>query len=229
MESDRAISLLRERLEELAALPLKYGTPEYRLWRQKTDLTLKRIFGEDHDLVKQLEEIHFSYAVDDPSVELRAFQSGKDQVQALLEGSIYQLEELSEPVEFMQDAVIDQELWEHVGHLVEQEQWGQVASQTAIFVESKIRQWAGRPPTEVGEALMTAVLGANGVFVLGQTAGEQQGWHRLGMGFAMALRNVDTHRIQQRDDDKRYAMGVLGAGSLLLTQVRYEHGNRFRA
>jgi hypothetical protein len=48
------------------------------------------------------------------------------------------------------------------------------------------------------------------------------------MGFAMALRNVDTHRIQRRDDDKRYALGVLGTGSLLLTQLRYEHGNRFK-
>ena len=38
----------------------------------------------------------------------------------------------------------------------------------------------------------------------------------------------DTHRIQRRNDDKRYALGVLGAGSLLLTQLRYEHGNRFK-
>jgi len=76
---------------------------------------------------------------------------------------------------------------------------------------------------------MTAVLGENGVFPLGRTQGEAQGWHRLGMGFAMALRNVDTQRIQTRDDDKRYALGVLGAGSLLLTQLRYEHGNRFKS
>ena len=76
---------------------------------------------------------------------------------------------------------------------------------------------------------MTAVLGERGEFRLGKTDGEKQGWHRLGMGFAMALRNVDTHRIQQRDDAKRYAMGVLGAGSLLLIQLRYEHGNRFKS
>jgi hypothetical protein len=44
-----------------------------------------------------------------------------------------------------------------------------------------------------------------------------------------AVRNVATHRIDLRDDAKRYAMGVLGAGSLLLTQLRYEHGNRFRS
>jgi hypothetical protein len=48
------------------------------------------------------------------------------------------------------------------------------------------------------------------------------------MGFALALRNVDTHRIQQRDDHKRHAMGVVGTASLLLTQLRHQHGNSFR-
>lgn len=43
------------------------------------------------------------------------------------------------------------------------------------------------------------------------------------MGFAQALGNVDRHRIQKRDDARRYAIGVLGVGSLLLTQLRYEH------
>lgn len=32
--------------------------------------------------------------------------------------------------------------------------------------------------------------------------------------------------IQQRADVKRYAMGVLGLGSLLLTQIRYERAAR---
>ena len=52
-------------------------------------------------------------------------------------------------------------------------------------------------------------------------------WLALGIGFTAALGNADRHRIQQRDDARRYAVGVLGVGSLLLTQLRYEHGNRF--
>lgn len=44
-----------------------------------------------------------------------------------------------------------------------------------------------------------------------------------GMGFAQALSNVDRRRIQKRDDVKRYAIGVLALGSLLLTQLRHEH------
>ena len=76
--------------------------------------------------------------------------------------------------------------------------------------------------------LMTAVYGENGDYRLGLTTGEKQGWHRLAMGISMALRNADAHRIQTRSDHKRYAMGVLGVSSLLLTQTRYEHGNRFK-
>ncbi len=74
---------------------------------------------------------------------------------------------------------------------------------------------------------MTAVFGDSGDYRLGLTDGERQGWFRTAMGLAMAVRNVDAHRIQRRDDHKRYAMGVLGTCSLLLTQLRYERGNRF--
>jgi hypothetical protein len=45
------------------------------------------------------------------------------------------------------------------------------------------------------------------------------------MGFAQAMGNVDRHRIQQRQDARRYAIGVFGLGSLLLTQLRYEHSD----
>jgi hypothetical protein len=76
---------------------------------------------------------------------------------------------------------------------------------------------------------MTAVFRPEGgEFPLGQTQGEREGWHQFARGFAAALRNVDTHRIQDRDDLKRYALGVLGAASLLLTQLRHKHENRLR-
>jgi hypothetical protein len=229
MDTEKALALLRERLTELGELPPEWGTPPYREWRHRTDRTLKRIFGPDHDFVRELAGVSFLGGTDNPSYEREVFETGSSQAEALLKGAIYELEVLSEPTQFASAASIDPELWDHVRHLVEQEQWAQVASQTEIFVESKVRQWAGRPPTEVGEKLMTAVVGENGEFPLGRTQGEKQGWHRLGMGFAMALRNVDTHRIQQRDDAKRYAMGVLGAGSLLLTQLRHQHANSFKS
>ena len=228
MDTTRAIALLKDRLAELDQLSSTDG--EFEDWSQRTDLTLRRIFGDDHKLLRDFKNIHWhpiSYPASSED-HRRIFLNGRKYTTAVLKGGLYQLEELTEPANFAASASIDPELWEHVQHLVEDEQWAQVASQTAIFVESRIREWAGRPPAEIGEKLMTAVLSETGEFPLGQTSGERQGWHRLGMGFAMALRNVDTHRIQRRDDNKRYALGVLGAGSLLLTQLRYEHGNRFK-
>lgn len=104
-----------------------------------------------------------------------------------------------------------------------------VASQTAIFVENRIRGWAGNPQGRdgnlVGKALYTYVFGDVSDYRLGRQASEREGWRALGVGFAQALSNVDRHRIQKRDDAKRYALGVLGLGSLLLTQLRYEHGD----
>ncbi len=228
MDTDRALGLLRERLAELGELQ-GVDTPQYHDWRQKTERTLKRIFGPDHDFVEGFGRIDFYSMSDSPQWVVRAFKDGRTEAEALLKGAIYELEVLSEPTQFASAASVDPELWEHVRRSVEQEQWSQVASQTAIFVEDKVREWAGRPPDEVGEKLMTAVVGENGEFPLGLTRGEKQGWHRLGMGFAMALRNANTHRIEQRDDVKRYALGVLGAGSLLLTQLRHQHANSFRS
>lgn len=122
----------------------------------------------------------------------------------------------------------DPELWDHVEQLVEDQDWGKVASQTAIFVEDRIRTWAGDPLSSkgdrlVGKGLMTQVLGDTSDWRLGDRPSENEGWRALGVGFAQALGNVDRHRIQKRADAHRYAIGVLGLGSLILTQLRYEH------
>lgn len=121
---------------------------------------------------------------------------------------------------------IDPDLWDHISGLVVAGEWGKVASQTAIFTEDRVRTWAHRPETEVGEKLMSSVFGDYGRFRLGANDGERSGWHRLAMGISMALRNVDAHRIQNRGDHQRYAIGVVGVSSLLLTQMRYQHPNQ---
>jgi hypothetical protein len=220
VDTDRAVALLKERQEELGQLQ-KLG-PEFEAWRRKAERTLRRTLGDDHELVRAFESIVWKVSMIDDIV-------GANEGFGVLQAAIYEKEELAEPVDFASAASIDPELWAEVRHLVEQEKWGQVASQTAIFVESRIREWAGLPPSRFGKDLMVAVLkpGA-GAFPLGKTPGEQEGWQALGIGIAGALGNADRHRIQQRDDAKRYAMGVLGVGSLLLTQLRHEHGNRFK-
>jgi len=50
----------------------------------------------------------------------------------------------------------------------------------------------------------------------------------LGIGFVQAIRNVDPRRIQSRNDAHRYAIGVLGLGSLLLTQFRHVYPDPFQ-
>jgi hypothetical protein len=223
MDTERASQLLVELRIELDRL--QSVDAAFEAWRRKTASTLRRVLGRDHHLVEDFEGIvWYDTFGDDNSIW------GRDHAIGILEGAMFEVRELAEPVDFAGSASIDPELWAYVNHLVEQEKWDQVASQAAIFVESKVREWAGRPNDETTTHLMTAVLRpSGGEFPLGLSEGEKEGWLALGRGFMGALRNADTHRIQDRPDGKRYAMGVLGTASLLLTQLRYEHGNRFRS
>jgi hypothetical protein len=227
MNDEETVRLLRDRITELHALAPNCESTEYQLWRHKAIATLQRALGPEHALATSL--INTQFVVTWNEDPLLRFENGRRSAQAILEAAIYELEELAEPTDFVSDSAVDPELWEHVRHSVESEQWDQVASQACIFTEAKVRKWADRPDHEVGKDLMTAVFKPDGgVLPLGRTSGETQGWHLLAMGLAMAVRNADTHRIQERADHKRYAMGVVGTASLLLTQLRYEHGNRFR-
>jgi hypothetical protein len=221
VEPDRAIKILKTQLDELRGLSADVESAQFRTWFKSTEVALRRILGDKSHLVEDfLQQVNFWGG---------EFETGRRDAIAVLEAAIYDFEVIAAPADLSSGASIDQELWQHVRRPVEAEQWTQVASQTQIFTESCVRKWAGRPAEEVGASLMTAVFRPEGgEFPLGQTAGEREGWHQFARGFAAALRNVDTHRIQDRDDLKRYAIGVLGAASLLLTQLRHEHGNRFR-
>lgn len=73
--------------------------------------------------------------------------------------------------------------------------------------------------------LMARIFADDSDWRIGRRAGERDGWRALGIGFTQALSNVDRHRIQVRDDARRYAIGVLGLSSLLLTQMRHKHGD----
>jgi len=121
---------------------------------------------------------------------------------------------------------IDSALWEHIASYSANGDWSAVALHSERYTEDRVRQWANLPMDMVGETLMSKAFGEEGVLRLGALNSERQGWHRLAMGISMALRNVDAHRIQDRSDLKQYASGVLGACSLLVTQLRYEYGER---
>ena len=90
-----------------------------------------------------------------------------------------------------------------------------------------MRSWAGVPPSVTGSVnVFKAAIGPSG-FVLPKAgpASEQQGWQQLAAGFALALRNPSSHQVKNRDDAERYALGVLGMASLVLTEVRHEYGD----
>jgi len=191
---------------------------------------LARALGEEHHITVEFVSMSWTpgiYLSGDREAFPSEFRATMPRAIGLFDAAIFELEHLSAMSDAGDAAGFDPELWEHVSSDALGEEWGKVASQTSIFTEDRIRKWAGRPPEEVGEKLMTAVFGDRGEYRLGLTDSEKQGWHRLAMGISMALRNADAHRIQSRADHKRYAIGVLGASSLLLTQMRFEHGNRF--
>ncbi|MFI7678975.1 TIGR02391 family protein [Actinophytocola sp. NPDC049390] len=221
----RLVDLLKQLRAEADSLPQRLVAPEYIAWKSRVHSTFTKALGPRHPIIDRFLNIQWSGRYGGTAQDW--FLSGLGQAVGLINAAIYELEELNAFEDGENDTSVDPELWDHISKLVAAEAWGQVASQTAIFTEDRIRKWTGRPAQEVGERLMTAVFGEQGEYRLGLTTGEKNGWHRFAMGISMALRNADAHRIQDRPDHKRYAMGVVGASSLLLTQLRYEHGNRF--
>lgn len=200
-------------------------------WRARVRAILVRALGADNNIVDRFDKVQYTPAIWTDSSPRSYFddvhRAGVGSVLGLIDAAIYELGLIGgdEPVD---EHAYDRELWAHVKTLVEAEQWGMVASQTAIFVESQIRTWAGTPTDSqgdnlVGKKLFLHVFGNDSPYRLGTQASEWEGWRFLGMGFAQALSNVVRHRIQTRDDARQYALGVLGLGSLLLTQLRFEH------
>lgn len=200
-------------------------------WKPRVRVILLRSLGQTNHIVTNFDKIRYDVGPIWPGMPdhyaIDAVKNGVDEAVALIDAAIYELGFIGgdEPVD--EDA-FDLELWAHVKTQVEDGEWDKVASQTAIFVENHVRTWAGNPVDNkganlVGKNLYLEVFGDASDYRLGRQASEREGWRYLGMGFAQALSNVDRHRIQTRDDAKRYALGVLGLGSLLLTQLRFEH------
>jgi hypothetical protein len=204
-------------------------------WQSRVRTVFALSFGGKSDQLKRFDDVSYSpsffFSGAPDSLWSNAFASGIAEAVGLFEGAIYELK-LAVGDEPVDEHAYDPELWAHVKTQVEDGEWGKVASQTAIFVENHVRTWAGEPKDNkgnnlVGKALYLEVFGDSSDYRLGKQASEREGWRYLGMGFAQALSNVDRHRIQKRDDAKRRALGVLGLGSLLLTQMRYEHAEIF--
>jgi len=211
---------------------------EFRAWQARVRVVLRAAFGEEDVSTKDFDNVKYSVGIwsgapGEAERDARYHQQAVGNAVAVLEAAVYRLK-LDAGEEPADDLVYDRELWEHVRGLVESADWQKVASVTAIFVEDRVRRWAGNPKDRngnalVGKGLFAEVFGDQSPYRLGKQASEHEGWRALGMGFAQALGNVDRHYIQVRSDAKRYSLGILGLGSLLLTQLRHEHGPNLKA
>ena len=230
---DKAIGALRA-LQDAAKTPeVMAGGERFTAWKSKVRSVLVASLGPRDDLILKFDGVSYSLSMWSSSTPesawTRAQHGGIREACGLIDAAIYQLDLLAGDDEPIDERSFDPELWDNVRGLVEVEDWDKVAAQVAIFVENHVRNWAGDPKGKdgesvVGKALYLAVFADESDWRLGARKGEREGWRYLGMGFAQALSNVDRHRIQKRDDARRYAIGVLGLGSLLLTQLRFEHG-----
>lgn len=198
-------------------------------WRSRVRTVLTRSLGASNDVLRQFDGTLFTPGVygDYPESEMiEARRSGAKTARALIDAAIYELN-LIAPTSSGASTADDYDpgLWAHVGSLIEGEKWALVPAAVAIYVEDRVRTWSGQPAKVVGKQLYINALDPAGVLALGGTGtpGEGEGWKYLGMGFAQALGNADRHRLTQRSDLRRYALGVLGLGSLLLTQMHWEH------
>lgn len=240
MQGDaRGVGTLRPEIaiEKLQELKAEAGDPNtlYRnpegsaSCKSRVRSVVARSLGEHHDLVGKLDSNKYGLmmATDrtPDSAWAGAFAKGVRKACGYIDAAVYELELLTDSEDPTGWHSIDPELWAHVKGLVENEDWNKVAASVSTFVETKVRTWAGLDGSRYGKRLFAEALGDAGALRLGATSGEHEGWRALATGFAQAISNVDRHHIQDRQDARRYAIGVLGLGSLLLTQLRFEHGD----
>ncbi|WP_052307936.1 TIGR02391 family protein [Nakamurella multipartita] len=238
MDAKRAAEALRD-LKSWAETDdaIQRETPQHTAWKAKVQGVLDRSLGHEASTTKEFRELRYfvgvwSGAIGEAERDAQYFRGRVHDAMALIEAAIYELE-VGLHDETIDSGSFDAGLWDHVKHNVEEERWDQVASAAVIYTEDKVRRWSCSPTDRqgrkvTGKDLFVRALAADGPLPLGSQPNEQDGWRNLGTGLVAALGNVDRHNIQERDDLRRYAMGVVGLASLLLTQIRYQHPGAVR-
>lgn len=234
MQARQAILSLKQLKDEAQQEGIGLQADEkFSSWKGRVQSVLTRALGVDHHLTQSFTNNPYGLSVVTSSTPesawTRAFLDGVKRASGIIDAAVFELEQAGTSDDAVDETAFDPDLWAHVQTHVQNEDWSTVASQTAIFVEDRVRQWCGDPKdrdgkTLVGKGLFAKIMAPDGQFRLGKEPGEWEGWRGIGMGFTQALGNVDRHNIQKRADAKRYAFGVLGVGSLILTQLRHQHG-----
>lgn len=234
MQAKTAIKSLQQLKAEAGEATFRDSSGQFTSWKSRVRSVLTRALGKDHHVLAAFEDVRYDLSMfterTPSSAFEQAFRSGVQDACGIIDAAIFELQDAGTSDDAVDETTFDPELWSHVQNHIRNEDWQAVASQTAIFIEDRVRQWCGDPKgrggeTLVGKGLYAKVFANDGQYRLGKEPGEWEGWRALSTGFAQALSNVDRHNIQKRDDAKRYAFGVLGLGSLILTQLRYQHGD----
>jgi hypothetical protein len=232
----------RDELDQLEAELSRWtapGPPGFDVWRHKMNSLIGEILDPNHSLAIRMVGLTdrlrsgppprsgslFGVA---PRPVGETFAQAKQSAAGIIEALRWELNRLAPATAPFSDATVDPELWDHVRGLVDAGDWEKVAREAAVFVEDKLRIWAAVAPSVTGSVnVFKAAIGGPNGFVLPKTgpASEQQGWQQLAAGFALALRNPSGHQVRYRADAERYALGVLGVASLLLTELRHEYGD----
>jgi len=219
----RAVEELKRLLEE-GKVP--HNEPELISWHSRVRAVMSRSLGPGADLVTKVDEVRYTpgFMPYGGAVDYQTYRNnGMARTSALIEAAIFELDLLTPQEDVLGSSSFDVELWENVESLIATEDWVHLPAAVVIFLEHKVRTWAGLDKSLVGKGLYSKALADNGLLRLGAQPGEWEGWRMFGMALAQAVGNVDRHRLELRQDARAYAIGVLGAGSLLLTQIRAEH------
>jgi hypothetical protein len=231
MKSDAAILALQNLKAEAETNPMDLFPEGPRLaWRSKVMSVLTKAKSEQVSAFSAIQ--YFAFYDETYDAEVRSFRRGLSEAIGLIDGAIFELGlSVGEDARSLKAESYDPDLWEYVKGLIEIGDWDKVASAAVTFVEDHFRVWTGSPRSStggnlVGKALFSQVLGKESAFRLGNEASEWDGWLYLGMGLAQALGNHARHNVMKREDLERYALGALGLASLLLTQMRFQHGNK---
>lgn len=134
--------------------------------------------------------------------------------------------ESASPRSTVLDEIFDSALWSSLDPLVRGGDWDAVVWKAMAVFEDELRRATGLASMSlsnmVGKAFTDIVpLGVN------DHPGEAAGWRKLAEGLVSAVRNPTVHG--ELGADRVYAFGVVGAVSLLLTELRREHPSRFDA
>jgi len=219
--SNMTVDLRRSRAE------LETLEAEISQWSVDGPANLNQWMHKLYALIGDVLDPNAALAIRLASVRNQSAVNAKRMLLEIIESLRWEVDRRMPTTDPFSGSTIDSELWVHVQGLIAAADWEKVAREAAVFVEDKLRQWAKVSSSVTGSVnVFKAAIGSNG-FVLPKAAqsSEQQGWQQLATGFALALRNPSGHQINHRSDAERYALGVLGMASLLLTEVRHEYGD----